>query len=683
MYLIKRKQRRRNFISTGIIILVVLFVSCNKDEVDNQQKTLDINGFWIMQEDVTGNCSGSSETENNTEVYSVRQSGSDLEITLYPNQDIIQGRLDGNVLSWSGTVPTINGNLDIDFSGTVNAEGNEINGEGDWQWYNDSYNCSGTIAASGSKIIGEDIDFSGNWNGLWESEENNIEGGFSANISQNGNSLGGTISVSGIGMENATLSGMVHGNVVYFGDVGGVIKFVGILKDGLASGGYSYNSLSDEGTWTASHVSEASIRKLTIADTFQIETGCKDMTYDGEKFYLLSQNEIICISKTGTTLFKYPAPGNHSEGIAYNGEYLLVGDNGWGTNKIYKMQPSVVNIVNLPADGDVIGASAGNDGYWFGSRGNNELLIYKTTIDGTVTESFSFPGRHIHGLCTDNENIWVSYEDTEMFSNTVLAKLDQKGNLLDTFRLPDGQYGRLTFDGEHLWLFSDAALYSFDDKGNVVGTLHIQEPESIGRVVGLTFDGDYFWCATSGELSSPDKILRIDPGTGQITSSFQCPGTSSVALAYDGEYLRLADKVTQRLYTLPKSGDYYLPFPSFDFSAMSAGEEYLYVYNSSDEKMVTLDNSAMEVNSFSITLEWNGNFYFDGQYYWTAENLPTGGLKRIIKYTSEGKKAAYFQSDNSINSVYSLIVVGDEIWCIANSGNNGFQLINLIIDDNE
>jgi hypothetical protein len=134
---------------------------------------------------------------------------------------------------------------------------------------------------------------------------------------------------------------------------------------------------------------------------------------------------------------------------------------------------------------------------------------------------------------------------------------------------------------------------------------------------------------------------------------------------------------------LPKSGDYYLPFPSFDFSAMCADEEYMYVYNSSDEKMVTLDNSGMEVNSFSITLEWNGNFYFDGQYYWSAENLPTGGLKRIIKYNSGGKKTAYFQSDNSINSVYSLIVVGDEIWCIANSDNNGFQLINLIIDNNE
>lgn len=666
------------------MVLIALFVSCNKDEDDNQQKTLDINGFWIIQEDITGNCSGSLETEKDIEFYSVGQSGKNLEITLYPNGHIIQGHLDGNTLTWSGTIPTINGDLDIDFSGTVNAEGDEINGESDWQWYNDSYNCSGTTVTTGSKVVGDDIDFSGNWNGLWESEENNIEGGFSANISQDGNNLGGTISVPEIGLENAALSGMVHGNVVYFGDVGGVIKFVGVLKDEQASGGYSYNSLSDEGEWTASHASEASIQKLTIVDTFPIETGCKDMAYDGEKFYLLSLNEIICISKTGTTLFKYPAPGNYSEGIAYNGEHLLVGDNGWGTNKIYKMPPSVVNIVNLPADGDVIGASAVDDGgCWFGGQGNNALNIYKTATDGTVTESFSFPGRHIHGLCSDNENIWVSFEDTEMFSNTALAKLDQKGNLLDTFRLPDGQYGRLTFDGEHLWLFSNAALYSFDNEGNVLETLHIQEPESIGRVVGLTFDGEYFWCATSGDLSSPDKILRIDPGTGQIISSFQCPGTSSVALAYDGVYLRLADKVTQRLYTLPKSGDYYLPFPSFNFSAMCADDEYLYVYNSSDEKIVTLDNSAMEANSFSITLEWNGNFYFDGQYYWSAENLPTGGLKRIIKYNSEGKKAAYFQSDNSINSVYSLIVDGDEIWCIASSNNDGFQLINLVIDNNE
>ena len=242
-----------NKIHLGIaaILFIVFFTSCNKDDGESSQTDLDVNGFWIVVDESTGNCGGDLETDYNTVIYSVEQSGASLKITVYPNEDIIYGQLNGNNLTWSGTLPTISGNLDIDFNGTVNSGGNTINGEGEWEWYNDSYSCTGISTISGNKVEEADMDFSGDWNGFWDSEEYGMGGTFSANVSQDGNSLNGTISVSEIGMENVALAGMVHGNVVYFGDVEGVIKFAGTIDEDHATGAYSYNSLSDEGSWSA------------------------------------------------------------------------------------------------------------------------------------------------------------------------------------------------------------------------------------------------------------------------------------------------------------------------------------------------------------------------------------------------------------------------------------------------
>ena len=134
-------------------------------------------------------------------------------------------------------------------------------------------------------------------------------------------------------------------------------------------------------------------------------------------------------------------------------------------------------------------------------------------------------------------------------------------------------------------------------------------------------------------------------------------------MAYDGENLRLADRITGRLYTLPRSGDYYLPYPSFDFSKMCADDSQICFYDSYDEMMNVQDYSNQLVNSFSISLYWGGDFYFDGEYYWSAENFD-GKLKRINKFDSNGNLVAYYQSDETIDFISSLIIDGNDIWCI-------------------
>jgi len=230
---------------------LLMFSSCEKDNNNNNITALTIDGFWIVDETVTDNCSGITETGQQTEIFSVEQHNNDLTVTLYPNGDVVNGTINHSNITWEGTLPSGSGQLDIDFTGTVSGNGNQIHGTADWIWHSDSYQCSGTTVMSGNKVLEESLNFEGEWNGTWESEDYSYEGIFSANVTQVNSLLSGTISVPEIGMYDAALEGIISGNVVYFGDIDEIIQFVGILENNTATGTYSYMSSTDEGSWIA------------------------------------------------------------------------------------------------------------------------------------------------------------------------------------------------------------------------------------------------------------------------------------------------------------------------------------------------------------------------------------------------------------------------------------------------
>lgn len=662
----------RQLVPCILLTLFVLFqTSCKKDENNHPAASVDISGFWIVEEESTGNCSGTNETEYATEIYSIKQTGSSLEITLYPNGDILNGQIRGNKIDWAGTIPTVNGNLDISFSGTVTSDGSEVEGLANWEWYDDSYSCSGTSEALGEKVVADTVDFSGTWNGAWESEENYIEGTFTANVSQSNGELSGTISVPEIGMENATLTGMVNGNVVFFGDVDGKIKFVGRLNDQVASGEYSYMALTDEGSWSATKGEGAISSSLVLIESFNLGTGyiaCKDMTYDGEKFYYLSEEYINIIYSNGELAGNKLTPGSYPDGIAFDGTHLLVGDNGWGTNKIYKLDPDQIGINSLPGGRNTIGVEAFEDGFWLGSGEYDDPRIYRTDITGQIINVIEIDGTTLNGLCFDGEYLWISYTDFTTMDFYKMAKLDTEGNFLKTFTPPIEAGGVVAFDGIYLWFAADEQIHKIDTSGNLLKSIDAPSSEGMYGLGGLTFDGQYLWCATNG-FGEPGEVVCLDT-LGNIISSFETPGENSVGLAYDGTNLWLADYVTERMYSFPTDGDYFLPYPSVDFNTMCATGDNIYVYNSYDEEIVTLNSTGDIIDEFYISLDWSGNFYYDEEYFWSAENF-LSELSRIIKFDGEGNIVESYVPNESIMAVSALVVIDNEIWCINGNDERG------------
>jgi hypothetical protein len=242
-----------HYVAFSIFSLYILtFSSCKNDDSNSDQTVApDVDGFWIINETSTGNCNSSKDSEQNTRILTCKRHNNDLIITMYPNGDIMEGTVNGNNFVWNDTMPTASGNIAYDFSGTFSNNGSQLSGTASWEWYSEFDRCSGTSIISGQKVDEEQADFEGEWHGTWESDEYYMQGTFSATVSQQDTVLSGTIAVPDIGMSGAILTGLICGNVVYFGDVDETIKFVGILDGDNTTGSYSYLSLTDEGSWVA------------------------------------------------------------------------------------------------------------------------------------------------------------------------------------------------------------------------------------------------------------------------------------------------------------------------------------------------------------------------------------------------------------------------------------------------
>ena len=234
---------------TLLFAILVLF-ACKKDN-DNDNEIPNVSGFWIVIENITGNCGGENYYDQETVIVEIEQSNNNLNYTIYPGGETLEGTINGNNITMEGQYSDGYSTSIISFSGTIDNSATVFNGTAGWEDFSDTHNCSGTAIVSGEKTSDTDEDYSGTWMGTWVSEEYGLSGSFTVNVTQSGHTLSGTISVPEISMSGAVLQGEVHGNVVYFGDINGTIKFAGTIDNNSSSGSYTYPAYYDEGTWEA------------------------------------------------------------------------------------------------------------------------------------------------------------------------------------------------------------------------------------------------------------------------------------------------------------------------------------------------------------------------------------------------------------------------------------------------
>lgn len=213
----------------------------------------------------------------------------------------------------------------------------------------------------------------------------------------------------------------------------------------------------------------------------------------------------------GEIVSQFPAPGPSPRGLAWDGEYLWVGDD--STVTIYKVDP----------------------------------------VNGRVVSSFKATGTELRGLAWDGEDLWQA-DNAAMKLNRVDSV---SGSVLSVIGAPllrtegsRAELGGLAWYGSLLWCGTvDGWSSRMDQVDPADGTVKCSYA-TMGYPRALATDGTFIWSATDNGGKRSGIVYRYNLADGLLVSQFDTPGLYPSGLAFDGRYLWCADRETGTIYRL-------------------------------------------------------------------------------------------------------------------------------------
>jgi len=184
--------------------------------------------------------------------------------------------------------------------------------------------------------------------------------------------------------------------------------------------------------------------------------------------------------------------------------------------------------------------------------------------DGEILAIIPYAGISPQGLAYDGRNLWQSD-----IGGRLIYKLDPvTGEIRGSFTAPgpsNCQPIGLGWDGHDLWNADSRdpeRLWQVDTLGTVLDSI----PAPGDSPYGLAWGAGYIW-VSQNDLGDVGLICQIDPETGELENSFECPGggTSPNGIAHDGVDLWIAVNTDDTIYRVDDgiSGQP-VPFPTHE-----------------------------------------------------------------------------------------------------------------------
>ena len=233
-------------------------------------------------------------------------------------------------------------------------------------------------------------------------------------------------------------------------------------------------------------------------------------------------------------------------------------------------------------------------------------------------------------------------------------------NVLDSNDIPDGKC--LTYDGTFLWTTNnDDTVSKLNEVGNVIDSF--STPDT--GLYGIAFDGTYFW---TSDYNS-DMIYQLDT-FGSIVSSFSSPGTDPLGLLFDGMYLWNVDGDSDMIYKMNTSGSVLLSFSAPDSGTLDFAYDgtYLWCTGNATDKIYKLNKSGVVLGTFNPPATNPLGLTYDGSHFWHTDF----GTDMIYKLRPPGYVMAG-SSETITFTVYNHGAGDLSIGTITISGSNGSE----------
>lgn len=228
---------------------------------------------------------------------------------------------------------------------------------------------TGTGSGGGHGGSGGDFDATGAWIGSYTSEVIGTRS-FEADIVQNGDTLGGSISIPLLDMDDATLIGTISDRTITFGDIDGVVSFTGtVADDEIGEGAYTatYNGDVYTGPWEATCIHElVLVSTIALPDSLSMSS-YRGVAWDGTGFWVSDGQSLIKVDTDGDVIVDYRYNNDFEGGgfayhnfncLSWDGTYLWAvepdGGEDWDEAWFHVIDPatgSIVDQVPCPPDG--------------------------------------------------------------------------------------------------------------------------------------------------------------------------------------------------------------------------------------------------------------------------------------------------------------------------------------------
>jgi len=505
------------------------------------------------------------------------------------------------------------------------------------------------------------MDVAGVWQGTWQSDVYPTSGSVSAEFTQDGSNISGTIDIPEIGFDDVQLTGTITENSLAFGDINETIQFSGTVAadTASASGSYANPGADDQGTWTMERVSGSGIILAdSIAIPFQFMFAT-DMAFAGSRFWMPGpSSHIYSVGSATGAIDSIVAPGDHLSGITWDGNDLIVADGTMGTGKMFRMDIESPSVLMAPGESAAEGLAFDGTDLW--CLDWSAVCIYRMDMDGTVLGSFPCMGDIPQGLAFDGTDLWYSSFSSGSGS-TDIYQVDTDGNLISSFEAPSFMSGGLTHDGQSIWYCDGGSdiIYELDHSGAVLSSFGCPDG---GRE--LAWDGTNLWLACTDQVSA-SWLYCIDT-SGNVLDSFEGPGESSCGLAFDGSHLWNADTKTDRIYRLNTDGDNFLQLPPFEFDYLAFDGTLFWADDNGQSQISGFDEDGTVSVTFPYPCDEVGGLEWMDGSLWVFEN-EMSALSSAYRLNTDGSVIEEYEAMGYLPEPLGMASDGSSLWYLGRS----------------